>query len=42
VGLRGVVALAGWQGPTRVNDTKQRDGTWQYMPQGRGRPRRAS
>jgi hypothetical protein len=23
---------SGWEGPTRVNDTKQRDGTWQYMP----------
>jgi hypothetical protein len=32
VGLRGVVALAGWEGPTRVNDTEQRDGTWQYLP----------
>jgi len=21
-----------WEGPTRVNDTKQRDGTWQYLP----------
>ncbi len=21
-----------WQGPTRVNDTRRRDGTWQYMP----------
>jgi hypothetical protein len=23
---------SGWEGPTRVNDTKERDGTWQYMP----------
>ena len=21
-----------WEGPTRVNDTKPRDGTWQYLP----------
>ena len=21
-----------WSGPTRVNDTKRRDGTWQYLP----------
>ena len=23
---------SGWDGPTRVNDTKERDGTWQYLP----------
>lgn len=22
-----------WKGPTRVNDTPKRDGSWQYMPQ---------
>jgi len=22
-----------WKGPTRVNDTRRRDGTWQYLPQ---------
>lgn len=22
-----------WKGPTRVNDTPERDGTWQYLPQ---------
>jgi len=22
-----------WEGPTRVNDTPKRDGTWQYLPQ---------
>ncbi len=22
-----------WEGPTRVNDTPERDGTWQYLPQ---------
>ncbi len=23
---------ARWEGPTRVNDTNERDGTWQYLP----------
>ena len=23
---------SGWQGPTRVNDTPERDGRWQYLP----------
>ena len=23
----------GWEGPTRVNDTPEGDGTWQYLPQ---------
>ncbi len=29
---RGSGKEASWEGPTRVNDTKQRDGTSQYMP----------